>query len=176
MGRIKQVTDPKEGSLDGVTADIKCVITQFDKGKQKGKSDGTVQKVIKSQSVIPCHILCAYSNGTVGFSMRQLDLMLTVRLDELMEILRAAAEANQLLQASMPKEYADAELEARWQEMADVEFVEADSPSGLILAKKWWVFPQGVDKGDILQYFDEHYSKGVAHLILEGAETKKRGG
>jgi len=146
-----------QGPPDGVEADVKCVFTEFT------TYDG--KKTIAGQNQMPCHIICAYSEGTIGFSMREIDMMLTVRIDDLFEILKAAGQAAQELKASMPKEYTDAELEKRWDELEDVPFDEADSPSGLILSDDWWIFPKGVDREDIWHYFDENHSRGIEYLI-----------
>ena len=155
---IKRVTDPKEGPPDGVSVVIQGVLTQF-------KQNDEGECVITGQAVMPCHVFCAYSDGTIGFSMRDIELMITVRIDELYEILKAAGEAAQELQNSMPPEYTDAELEKRWDELTNILFDEADSPSGVITAEDFWIFPKGTDREDIWKHFDEHYSKGVAYLL-----------
>lgn len=56
-------------------------------------------------------------------------------------------------------------LEAKWHELSDVPFDEADTASGLVLAEDWWGFPKGTDREDIWHVFDKFYSKGVASLI-----------
>jgi hypothetical protein len=172
---IERVTDPKEGPPDGVTAEVQCVLTQFDrKPPEEGQEQG--ERIISGQATMPCHIFCAYSEGTIGFSIREIDLMLTVRLDELFEIFKEASEAAQELKDSMPQEYTDAEFEKRWDELADIPFDEADSPSGLILSQKWWVFPKGTDRDDVWKHFDENHSKGIGYLLNERFVPPAEGG
>jgi hypothetical protein len=161
MNKINRNTDPMKGPPDGVEARVNCVVTQF---SQK-------TKVIKEQDVMPCRMLCAYSDGTVSVSIRTIGLMVTLRIDELYEILKAGAEASHELTDSMPQEYKDAELEARWRELDDIPFDESDeAPSGLVLAEKWWLFPKGADRNDIWGWFNKRHSKGVAYLLECGAQ------
>jgi hypothetical protein len=96
MNKINRIADPLQGPPDGIEADIKCVVTKFKRPKKKD-----MQKTIESQAVMDCGVLCAYSDGTIGFSMRDIDLMITVRVDELFEILKEASAAAQELQASI---------------------------------------------------------------------------
>jgi len=91
MSEVKRVTDPTQGPPDGVEADVQCVVTVFDRTREKGKNK--IKMSIKSLAVSPCHVTCAYSNGVIGFSLRDCDMMFSVRIDELYGILREAAEA-----------------------------------------------------------------------------------
>ena len=113
---------------------------------------------------MPCRVLCAYSEGTVGFSMPDIDLMLTVRMDETFEILKASAEANQEFQKSLPQEYADAVIETRWREAQKIQVVEGNSPSGLILKEPFWIFKEGSDRDEVIAWFGENHSKGKDYL------------
>ena len=61
----------------------------------------------------------------------------------------------------------DAKLEKKWEELEDVPFDESGSPSDLILAVDWWIFPKGERREDIWLYFDKQHSKGVAYLMGE---------
>ena len=88
MSKIERITDPMTGPPDCVYADIKCQITS---------------KV--SESVMPCHVFCAYSEGTMMLSVRDIDLMMIVRLDEIMEILHEASLASKDMYDSLPNEY-----------------------------------------------------------------------
>ena len=83
---IKRNTDPMKGPPDGVETDINCVVTQF--------SGEGGEREIQSQIVMPCHVGSAYSEGTIFFSLRDINLMLTVRLDELLEIHIAAVKLS----------------------------------------------------------------------------------
>jgi hypothetical protein len=159
MKQIKRNTDPLKGPPDGVEVGIKCAVTQFERTKKGNES------VIKRQETMPVRILAAYSEGTIGISIRQIDLMVSLRIDELYEILKAAAAASQELAESMPQEYKDAELEARWRELDYVPFDESDeAPSGFVLADKWWLFPKGADRGEIWRWFYEKHNKTCGDL------------
>ena len=165
MNEIKRNRDPIKGPPDGVEADVKCVITVFERKKRKGDSPILVKRKVTAQSVEQVRVLCAYTEGTISFSMHSADTMLTLRVDELVEILKAAAEASRDHRGSLPQGFTDAELEARWRELSTQRFEESDmSPSGLVLAGKWWLFDAGVDRLDIWNYFKEHHSKGVVYL------------
>lgn len=158
MGNIKRNTDPLKGPPDGVESEVKCVVVAFPTSKEKDDQ-------VFDSHVMPCKIMCAYSGGTIGFSMREMNIMFSVRMDELFEVLRSAAEASQEFHASLPQKYTDAELETRWKELESIPFDEADSPSGLILAEKWYVFQMGTDRDDIWNWFANRHSKGLAYLM-----------
>jgi hypothetical protein len=148
-----------KGPPDGVAADVQCAVTQFETPKEKG-----LQRVIKGQANMPCTIYCSYNDGTVGISIRGIDLQIDLLVEELMALIQAGADANQELTAPQREKYADKELEAKWCEMQGLKWDEADSPSGSILADKWWIFPKGVDRGDLIAWFGERHSKGAEHL------------
>ena len=179
MSEIKRNTDPLTGPPDGVEADIQTVVTLFDRAGQK-KVKGATQRTIRKQTNASCHVLCSYSDGLIGFSVRDKDLMFSIRLDELFEILKAAADASGAFRDTIPEmnmlkvptqdapdyqDRRDTALEQVWKELEDVPFDEADSPHGLVLAVDWYTFPKGTDRGDIWGWFDENYSKGIEHLI-----------
>jgi len=166
MRGIKRDPDFLKGSTDGVMALVQCNVAQFDRQAEKGRGRKR-ERVLKAQSNMPCRIKASYSEGTVGFSIREIDLLITVRLDELMEVLKEAAEFHQSFRDSLPVTFKDAELEKRWEEFTEIELVEADSPSGLILKEDWWIFTKGTDKDDILTHFDNNHSKGLSFLQKE---------
>ncbi|TZE83555.1 hypothetical protein [Calorimonas adulescens] len=85
MSTIERVKDKTEGPLDGVSLNAYCVVTDF--GNQGGKVK------IKKQKVHPCNIKASYEIGTVSFSVRNRKIMVAVRLDELMEVLKEASLA-----------------------------------------------------------------------------------
>jgi hypothetical protein len=82
---IERVRDPKEGPLDGVSLNAYCAVTDF-------QNQGNTVK-IKKQKVLPCSIKASYEIGTVSISVRDRRLMVAVRLDELMEVLKEASMA-----------------------------------------------------------------------------------
>ena len=151
---------------DGIGAEVRCVVTKFINRKQKRGSGKNGERTIKSQTGMSCRLVCAYSEGVIGFSMRDIDLMLTLRIDDLFAVLKSAADANMEFSAEV-KKLSDADLEKKWEELSDIPFDEADTPSGLILAQDWWIFPKGTDREDIWRHFDNAHSKGVHHLLYE---------
>ena len=165
MADIQRNKDPLKGPSDGVSADIQCAVTQYDRFREKRCSKKGTEQYIKSHGNMPCTVYCSYGGGTVGISIRELDMQIDVRLDELMAIMKAGAEAAHTFKDSLPQEYVDAELEARWRELRDTPFDEADSPSGLILSEAWWIFPKGADRGDIQEHIVGNHSKGVNFMF-----------
>ena len=164
MSVIRRNTDSMKGPPDGVAADIQCAVTQYERAKQKGNSKKGMQRTIKGQATMPCTVYCAYSDGTFGISIRELDLQIDLLVEELMAIMKAGAEANHELTAPQRETYTDEQLEEKWRELHTVEWDEADSPSGLILAAAWWIFPRGADRDDLRQWFGERHSKGIEYL------------
>ena len=156
MNGIRRNTDPMKGPPDGVAADIQCVATQFE---MKGD-----QRTIKGQATMPCTVYCSYNDGTVGISIRGIDLQIDLRVDELMALMQAGADANQELTAPLREQYTDAELEEHWRELQCLKWDDADSPSGSILADAWWIFPKGVDRLDLSAWFGERHSLGIERL------------
>ena len=159
MNTIERNTDPFKGPPDGVGAVVKCAITVFDY-----PVEGNAEKIVSGQTDMDCKILCSFDEGVISFSMQDAGLMLTVRMDELMAIMKAAADAAKEFEASLPQEYTDAELEARWKELQNIPLDEADCPSGLILAAPWWKYQEGTDYDDIVAFFDTLHSKGAEYL------------
>jgi hypothetical protein len=147
-----------KGPPDGVAADIQCAVTQFAPGENGG------ERTISGQATMPCTVYCSYKDGTVGVSIRGIDLQIDLLVTEVMAIMQAGAEANQE-HTGQGKTYTDAELEDKWVELQGVGWDEADSPSGLILSAPWWVFPRGVDRGDLFTWFDTLHSAGIEYLM-----------
>lgn len=83
---IERVRDPKEGPLDGVSLNAYCAVTDF-------QNQGNTVR-IKKQKVLPCSIKASYEIGTVSISVRDRRMMVAVRLDELMEVLKEASKAS----------------------------------------------------------------------------------
>ena len=159
MNTIERNTDPFKGPPDGVSAVVKCAVTMFDHPAEDGG-----EEVMSGQTNMDCRILCSFNEGVISFSMLDAGMMLTVRTDELMAIMQVAAGAAREFEASLPYEYTDAVLEARWKELQNIPLDEADSPSGLILATSWWKYPKGTDYNNIVAFFDTLHSKGVEYL------------
>ena len=157
MNTIRRNTDPMKGPPDGVAADIQCVLTQYAPGETGDN------RTISGQATMPCTVYCAYSDGTVGVSIRGADIQIDLLVSELMAIMQAGAEANREI-AAQEKTYTDEELDEKWRELQTVQWDEADSPSGMILAAAWWIFPRGIDRDDLDAWFDRHHSIGIEYL------------
>ena len=156
---IRRNTDPMKGPADGVAADLLCAVTQFAQSEEKN-----APRVISGQGNMPCTVYCSYTDGTVGISIRGIDLQVDLLVEELMAIMQAGAEANQELTAPLREKYTDEELDAKWRELQSVQWDEADSPSGMILASAWWIFPRGVDQDDLYEWFGKNHSLGINYL------------
>jgi hypothetical protein len=94
---------------------------------------------------------------------RTLHLQIDLLVSELMTLMQAGAEANQE-HTSQDKKYTDEELAEKWKELQAVKWNESDSPSGMILSAPWWIFPAGIDRDDLWEWFGERHSLGVEHL------------
>jgi hypothetical protein len=146
------------GPPDGVAADLQCSVTQFTPA-ENGK-----ERTISGQATMPCTVYCSYNDGAVGVSIRGLDLQIDLSVEELMALMQAGAEANKELTAPVTEKYTDEDVSKKWCELQAVEFAEAESPSGLVLAEPWWIFPRGVDRDDLWAWFDKNHSYGLDHL------------
>ena len=149
---IRRNTDPMKGPADGVAADIQCAVTQY------APAEKGAERTIKGQATMPCTVYCSYSDGTVGVSIRGMDLQIDILVSEMMAIMQAGAEANQELTAPQREQYTDEVIEEKWRELQGVGWEEADSPSGMILSAAWWIFPRGVDRDDLCRWFGDHHS------------------
>lgn len=87
MSEVTRVNDPTKAPFDGVELHAKCVVTKFiTNGKKK-------LVTIKGQEVQDCKIMASYQTGTVSFSVPGKAMMVSARIDEVMAVLQAAAEA-----------------------------------------------------------------------------------
>ena len=158
MSIIRKNTDPMKGPADGVAADVQCAVTQF------APAEKGIERTIAGQATMPCTLYCSYSDGTVGVSIRGIDLQIDLLVSEVMSLMQAGAEANHDLNAPQREQYTDEVLEEKWRELQTVGWDEAESPSGSILSEPFWVFPRGVDRDDLTAWFGERHSLGVEYL------------
>lgn len=86
--RIERVTDPKAGPLDGVSLLANAVVTYFQTDKH------TKARKIGTQKVFSCKLMASYEEGTVSVSIQEKDLMVSVRIDELVALMKEAATAS----------------------------------------------------------------------------------
>jgi hypothetical protein len=84
--KIKRNANPKAGPIDGVEAATNCVVTKFERVNKK--------RNIKQQDVMPCRITCAFSQGVIGISVRLMDVMVSIPIDDITEVIKMAAESH----------------------------------------------------------------------------------
>ena len=73
------------GALDGIVEEVKAAVTSF--------AVDVNERKIEHHDITPCVISCAYSEGIISFSARDMNFMLSLRLDEVMSVLQKAASA-----------------------------------------------------------------------------------
>lgn len=77
-----------EGAPDGVEMMAKCTVTNFTVRKEKVTGIG-------SQALANCKMMASFENGVVSISVRGgRPFMVSVRLDEVMALLKEAADYN----------------------------------------------------------------------------------
>ena len=71
---------------------------------------------------------------------------------------------NEELEISKPtlQETIDKNIESLWKEF---ESVPVDRNGNL--RATWYAFPKGTNKNDVYDWFNRHYSKGLAYLMEE---------
>lgn len=84
-GHVVKVPAQVSGIPDGVQMTVNAAVTTF--AAVNGKPAG-----IESMGTAECNMLASYTRGTVSFSVHgEKPVMVSVRLDELMRLLQAAA-------------------------------------------------------------------------------------
>jgi len=84
-GTIRRVT-AGQGTPDGVELMAKCTITNFTVKNKEVTGIG-------SQALTNCKMMASFENGTVSISVRsKRPFMVSVRLDEMMALLKEAAD------------------------------------------------------------------------------------
>ncbi len=87
-GVIRIVPPAESGVSDGVELMAQTAMAVFE--KKDGKITG-----ISNMGNLPCKMMASYENGTFSISVRGSDpFMVSVRLDELMALLKAATDRH----------------------------------------------------------------------------------
>jgi hypothetical protein len=144
--------DPGSGPIDGVEAEIGCVVTSFKDGIG-GK------RAIRGQKAHQCRALCSCSEGVLSLSVRKLGAMITIRLDEAAEMIKAAVAAS--AEAGRDKETGSG-CGGLLEELESIPFEDSDeAPSGRVLAEDWRMFKKGSDRQDIVEYVKARRGGGL---------------
>lgn len=96
MSEISRNTDPNVGPLDGVNLDAKGVVTTFDRYGSKNAS-------IKKQRLYDVHIKASYDLGTVSITIPKKSKMVTVRIDEMLAVMKSASDASNEVRKEVAK-------------------------------------------------------------------------
>lgn len=84
---IRLVPQKESGVWDGVEAMVNSSVSKY-------TTDGKQLTGIASTKMEPCKLLASYTNGVVTLSVRSEEpFSVSVRIDELMAVLKAAAES-----------------------------------------------------------------------------------
>ena len=84
---IRLVPQEESGVWDGVEAMVNSSVSKY-------TTDGKRLTGIASTAMEPCKLLASYTNGVVTLSVRSEEpFAVSVRIDELMAVLKAAAES-----------------------------------------------------------------------------------
>ena len=73
------------GELDGIVEEVNAAVTSF--------AVDVYEQKIEHHDITPCIISCAYSRGIISFLARGMNVMMSLRLDEVVSVLRKAADA-----------------------------------------------------------------------------------
>lgn len=86
IGVIRRVPNDGSGLEDGVEVYVDSAVTHFN--RKGGKVTG-----INGTDMVPCKMLASLDAGVLSISLRKgKAMMVSVRIDEVMELLKAAAE------------------------------------------------------------------------------------
>lgn len=91
MGKITLVPPDISGIEGGVETITECVTSVFEVN-----SDGEPVKTKGCPEVHKCKILASLSNGTVSLSVRDVGIMVSVRLEDISTLVRAAECAAEI--------------------------------------------------------------------------------
>lgn len=86
MSKVERVNNPEIAPLDGVALDAKCIVTRFSTAKNKVVA-------IKSQEMADCNIKASMGLGILSISIPGRAQMVSIRIDEVMAVLKEAADA-----------------------------------------------------------------------------------
>lgn len=98
MGEVVRVPAQVSGISDAVEIQSDCSIARY---RTKNSS---VIGVKGRPRLHPCKIMASYTNGTMSVSVPETAFSVTVRLDEVMEVLKEAAAASREVEEILQEE------------------------------------------------------------------------
>lgn len=69
-----------------------CLVTHFKRIKES--DGGKSERIVDKQEVVGCRIFCSYSEKNAGVDVRVNDIMVSLNLMDVMEMIKTAAEEN----------------------------------------------------------------------------------
>lgn len=98
MSEVVRVPAEVSGIPDGVELRSECSVARY------RTKDGEVISIKGSPRLHPCRIMASYTNGTMSVSVPETAFSVTVSLDEVMAVLKEAAEANRAAEEMFQEE------------------------------------------------------------------------
>ena len=89
MNEIKVINPKESGVPDGVEVMANCSFARFDLDRS-----GKPKRLKGTPELKPCKIMASYSDGIISFSVHQIGVMVSVRIDEVAAVLLAASSYN----------------------------------------------------------------------------------
>lgn len=98
MSEVTRVPARLSGISDAVELRAQCSIARY-------RTKNSVAVSVKGKPRLhPCKIMASYSEGTVSVSVPETAFSVTVRLDEMMAVLKEAAEASRSVEEILQEE------------------------------------------------------------------------
>ncbi len=98
MSEVIRVPARLSGVSDGVELRAKCSVARY-------RIKNSVAVSVKGKPRLhPCKIMASYSEGTVSVSVPETSFSVTVRLDEVMAVLKEAADASRSAEDMLQEE------------------------------------------------------------------------
>lgn len=98
MSEVVRVPVEVSGIPDGVELKSECSVARY------RTKDSEVVSIRGKPRLHPCRIMASYTNGTMSVSVPETAFSVTVSLDEVMAVLREAAEANREYEEMLQEE------------------------------------------------------------------------
>ena len=103
MSEVTRIPAPVSGLADAVELRAKCAVARY------RTKNGLAVSVKGKPRLHPCKIMASYSEGTVSVSVPETAFSVTVRLDEVMAVLKEAADVSREVEVILQEERDHAE-------------------------------------------------------------------